>query len=820
MTASATTSILSPPAVAIIGAEMVSGLGLSREQTWQAIVRGGCALRPLTVIESPLPLGSDGGEALPLPGDFAPSLPREARYLKWTIAAALRDAAAFPALPYPPHRCAVALGTTLHGMRAAGRFFRSGNFDVLRDFLAGDTLRHAIEGIGLAGLSVNLCSACSSSLAAIAMGVMLLQSNQADLVIAGGYDAIGEYVYGGFSSLRLVAPGPLKPFARDRAGMKLAEGYGIVILERSADAERRKASPLAMILGAAESSDAHHLTQPHPQGDGATRAMRNAISAAGLTPADIDLVAAHATGTRDNDAGEFAAFSNVFGEHLPQIPVVAFKSHLGHTLGGAGAVELILSAMALREQTIPACANVAAEEVEFPGLQLATGQSRRATLRTTLNTSLGFGGANACVILGKPATRAISLSPGTPGAGGGEGSAGKLPREDPHPNPLPMYWEREQEGHLNAAARETREVFITGIGVVLPGIVGNPAFLAHLNSGAAPAWRHDGGSVAESLLEGLLNARRVRRMSDYVKLTLAAATLAVRDAGIDDAALFCRDCSATLGTMHGSAGFSVEYYRQIVSEGLIAANPTLFAEGVPNSGVAQLSLMLGIKGPCLSVIGTRTAGLDALALAAARIRAGQCERAIAGGGEEYNDVVTEAHRRCGAGAAEGCPPFSGTSGCASSAGAVLFVLESRQSMEARGGRAHGRIEATSAAYGDPRSAVQSILRVLTDLDNPADIISSACGAWIDRAEALAIRVNPGARSVSSIHGHISETYSVGPLAGIAAALLGGKLPRLLGDGWDANSSVRAAAGDESIRSFAALCSDFSGPVSGVRVALI
>ena len=160
--------------------------------------------------------------------------------------------------------------------------------------------------------------------------------------------------------------------------------------------------PLATILGWGESADAHHLTQPHPQGDGAARAIAAAIERAGLTPDDIDLIAAHATGTPDNDAGEYAAFSRVFGARLPQVPVVAFKSHLGHTLGGAGAVELILSAMALRDQMVPACANVRADDIEFPGLRLATGQPRSATIRATLNTSLGFGGANTCVILGPP----------------------------------------------------------------------------------------------------------------------------------------------------------------------------------------------------------------------------------------------------------------------------------------------------------------------------------------------------------------------------------------------------------------------------------
>ncbi len=775
--------------IVINGAGLACGLGLSREQTWQAILRGECALRPLTVIESTLPSGADGGEALPLPADFVPELPREARYLRWTIADAIRDAGLGDSFAAYAERCALVLGTTLHGMRAAGRFVRSGDYAALRDFLAGDTLRLAVDGLGLGGRTVSLCSACSSSLAAVAMAATLLQTGEADLVIAGGYDAIGEYVYGGFNSLRLIAAGPVRPFARDRQGMKLAEGFGIVILERQADASRRGANPLATILGSAETSDAHHLTQPHPQGEGAARAMNAAITAAGLTPADIDLVAAHATGTRDNDAGEYAALSRVFGERLKDVPVVGFKSHLGHTLGGAGAVELICSAMALRDQTVPACVNVTAGDVEFPGLYLATGTPRHATLKATLNTSLGFGGSNACMILGN-ASAAATTAPRT-----------------------------KQCDRLDAA----HDVLITGIGIVLPGITGNDAFLKRLTASddqVESAWRRDAGAVPEAQLEGLLNARRVRRMSDYVKLTLAAATLALRDAGVADDPAFAESCAAVLGTMHGSSNFSVDYYRQIVKEGLIAANPIYFAEGVPNAGAAQLSLMLSIKGPCQAVIGTRTAGLDALSLATSKIRSGLWDRAIVGGGEEHCAVVTEAHRRCGQAAVEGSAPFGAESGFVCGAGAVIFLVESRRSLEQRGGRARGRVTATAATYGSRAHGARSIGRVLTALGDPANILSSACGTWIDRAEANAINRSKGARRVSCVYGHIAETYSASPLAAIAAVLLRRALPRLAGGGWPDSGDVRAADGTETIDAFAALCTDFTGAASGVGVKII
>jgi 3-oxoacyl-[acyl-carrier-protein] synthase II len=802
--------------VVITGAGLATSLGLTRTQVWEAILQGRVGMGPLDEMEQPIASGKGGGQAMNLPSDFAPDDPREVRYLRWTIADALREAVVLrrieeqpphpnplprstggEGMPYRPERCAILLGTTLHGMRAAGRFLRSGDFGQLQDFLAGSTLARATRDLPFAGLSATTCSACSSSLGSIALAVTLLQTGEADLVIAGGYDTISEYVYGGFNSLRLVADGPLRPFARGRQGMKLAEGYGIVVLERGADAARRGAKPIATILGWGESADAHHLTQPHPQGDGAARAIEQAMARAALSPADIDLIGAHATGTPDNDAGEYAAFSRVFGQRLPQVPLVAFKSHLGHTLGGAGAVELILSAMALSTGTIPACANVRQDEIEFPNLRVATGKPQAAKLGATLNTSLGFGGANTCVILGLPERKSpltATLSPGAPRA-------------------------REQEG----------DVFITGVGVVLPDMIGNEALLARLGaSEASPAWEREAGGVPDSALEGLLNARRVRRMSDYVKLTLAAATLACHDAGIGDTAAFAADCAAVLGSMHGSSNYSTAYYEQIVREGLGAANPMMFAEAVPNAGAAQLSLMLSLKGACQTVIGTRTAGLDAIALAAARIRGGVWDRAIVGGGEEHGALVNSAYRHCGlyAPRAGGCAPFGGESGFVAGAGAVALVLESRESIERRGGGGGGggkpraRIERTAAASGDRAKAIDSIGRVLRALGSPENLISSASGTWIDRAEAAAIRRCDSVRLVTSVYGHAAETFSASPLAGIAAVLLSGKWPRLVGGAWD-QPGARGATGDENAAgSFASICTDFTGCVSGVRVAAL
>jgi 3-oxoacyl-[acyl-carrier-protein] synthase II len=617
--------------------------------------------------------------------------------------------------------------------------------------------------------------------------VTLLKTGQLDLVVAGGYDTISEYAYAGFNSLRLVAEGPLRPFARGREGMKLAEGYGIVVLERAADAHKRGARALATVLGWGESADAHHLTQPHPEGDGAARAISRAIKSAGLSPGDIDLVAAHATGTPDNDAGEYAALRRVFGQVLCSVPVVGFKSHLGHTLGGAGACELILSALALRDQVIPACANASANDTEFEGLCLSS-KTQRGKVRATLNTSLGFGGANTCIVLGPPPQPAKTVSFRAQRGISSDQTLGQ--RESP-PSEILRF---AQDDNLGASQTgdDQAEVFITGIGLLLPG-VSSPRALAQAVE-KKRTLTDDAGPVPEDQFIHLLNARRVRRMSDYVKLTLAATALALADAGIQDVTAFAESCSVVLGSTHGSTNYSTTYYRQIVQEGIAAANPMLFAEGVPNAAAAHLSLMLSLKGACQTIIGSRTSGLDALRLASLRIASGEWDRALVGAAEEYDPIVNACYRSCAR--------FADGRGFVTGAAAVTFVLESRKSFEKRRTKPRARVSGGASARatsGEP--PIDAARHVLSELGDVGPVFSSANGTWIDRVEAAAIAKSKPALGVHSLYGPVPETFSAGPLLAIAAAL-----------------TPRAADNGSAGSPFGVLCTDYTGVVSGAAIA--
>jgi 3-oxoacyl-[acyl-carrier-protein] synthase II len=613
--------------IVITAVAAVTPLGLSAAQTWAGVLANRDALGPMPGLEQPSPDGKGGYQAPDLPADFAPTLTREARYLRWVILDALRPFG--DRLPYPAGRVGIVLGTTLHGMRSGGQFLRTGDPAHLRRFLAASVIRDAIAGLPIAGDAVTTCSACSSSLGSVALAATLLETHQLDLVLAGGYDAVSEYAYAGFNALRLVTDGPPRPFARDRRGMKLGEGYAVLALER---AGRPGVTPVALLAGYGESADAHHLTQPHPQGRGAAAALTAALSRADLSPADIDLITAHATATPDNDAGEATALAAVFGDRLPDTPVVALKSHLGHTLGAAGAVELILSALALRDATVPPTAHTARSDVDFPGLTVATGDPRSSPIRRTLNTSLGFGGANTAVVLAKA-----------------HGPAVGLPR------------------------RPQQDVLITGAAVLL--------------------------SPADADLLPLLNARRVRRLSGYVRLTLAATALALRDAGFTDEHPIPNHTAVLLGSAHGGIAYAVDYYRGVVDGGYAAANPMLFAEGVPNAAAAHVSLAHGLTGACQTIIGSRTSGLDALRLAALRVANGDWDRAVVGAAEEQSDRVDAAYRHAG-------HPVT------TAAGSVALILESRRSVEARGGRVRGVVRGTAAATGP--SAIRTVLATLGD----------------------------------------------------------------------------------------------------------
>jgi 3-oxoacyl-(acyl-carrier-protein) synthase len=304
-------------------------------------------------------------------------------------------------------------------------------------------------------------------------------------------------------------------------------------------------------------------------------------------------------------------------------------------------------------------------------------------------------------------------------------------------------------------------------------------------------------------------------MSEYEKITLAATAEAFRDAKIEDPAVFGAECGAVLGSMLGSTSFSEAYYRQIVTEGIGAANPMLFAEGVPNAAAAQLSMVFGIKGGCQTVIGSRTSGLEALWLAAMRIATGEWERAIVSAAEEHHGLANEIWRQWGYKAG---PGFVGSAkaprGFFTGSGAATLILESEASAAGRSVGAKGMIDARASGAACGRgmaSLVAECERLIGRLGQVDGLVLSSHGTWLDRVELAALRRANFRGMLGSIEGHVPELLSAGPLAAIAGVLMTERLPERLFGG--------AAGLERPARNAGFLATDFAGLAAAVRVSI-
>ncbi len=215
--------------------------------------------------------------------------------------------------------------------------------------------------LGTHGPAFSVASACASSAHAVAQAVLLIRGGYAEVALAGGTDA--PFTYGllkAWEALRILSPDACRPFSADRNGLVLGEGAGVLVLESEAHARGRGASPYAELAGIGMSSDAIHITDP--SADGAAAAMRAALADAGLRVGDIDYINAHGTGTRANDPSETSAIRQVFGAHADSLAVSSTKAAHGHALGATGALELIATALAMRDGVVPPTLNL-----EHPG---------------------------------------------------------------------------------------------------------------------------------------------------------------------------------------------------------------------------------------------------------------------------------------------------------------------------------------------------------------------------------------------------------------------------------------------------------------------
>jgi len=380
----------------VTGLGIVSAAGSGLASTEAALRAGRSGLGPLTLFESPrnghFPVAELGRElASPRLLELAKPALRQA-----LDAAGLTDGDALA-------RTGLALGTCVGGMPET----ENAVAEVLADGAPSDREVWSRHGCGyttaqlarwseLGGPALTLSTACSSGAQAIVAARDVLRSGLADTMVAGGADAICRLTLNGFAALLAMDPDGCKPFDRARAGMSLGEAAAFLVLERESVARRSGKQVFGELAGAGNSCDAFHLTAPEPQGRGAFEAMATALNEAGLEPSEVDYVNAHGTGTQENDRAEGRALAQLFGDDVPAVS--STKRVFGHTLGAAGAVEAVVSLLAMRAGFVPGTSGL--EDVDPECVIAPLVETRAAAPRVVLSSSFGFGGNNTVLVFG------------------------------------------------------------------------------------------------------------------------------------------------------------------------------------------------------------------------------------------------------------------------------------------------------------------------------------------------------------------------------------------------------------------------------------
>ena len=403
--------------VVVTGIGLVTPVGSDRKTTWDSLLEGKSGIDYISLFdaeafESRIAAEVNDFDAAPILGrKDARRLDRFAQFACIAALEALEDAGMDMATE-DPDRVGVLIGSGVGGIITI-----SEQHKILLDkgpkrvspFLVPMMLGDMASGqvsmmIGAKGPNFSTVSACATGTDSIGEALEMIRRGRADVVIAGGTEAaVCEIGVAGFNSCMALSTrnddpqAASRPFDTGRDGFVLGEGAGLVVLESLEHAEKRGANVLAELAGYGASSDAHHVTQPHPEGEGAARAMKWAIQDAKLVPENVDYINAHGTSTPLNDKFETIAIKRMYGDHAYKLKISSTKSMTGHLLGAAGGIEAAFSVLAIKEGIIPPTINLDDVDPDCD-LDYVPNKAVKQKVDVAMSNSLGFGGHNASLV--------------------------------------------------------------------------------------------------------------------------------------------------------------------------------------------------------------------------------------------------------------------------------------------------------------------------------------------------------------------------------------------------------------------------------------
>ena len=416
--------------VVVTGIGLVTPLGAGASVTWDRLINGDSGISKVTqfdVQDLPAKIAGTVPEGATDLGLFCPDdwvEPKEQRkidrfILLGMVAAsqAVQNSGWIAKTPEEQNRTGVIIGSGIGGLQQihdnAIKLNEAGPRRISPFFIPA-ALINLVSGqvsirFGFKGPNHAVVTACSTGAHAIGDAARLIMLDDADVMIAGGAEAaVNRLGFAGFSAARALSTGfndrpnsASRPWDEDRDGFVMGEGAGVVVLEEYEHARKRGANIFAEIVGYGLSGDAHHITAPADDGDGAFRSMKNALKRAKLNPSDIDYINAHGTSTPLGDMIELGAVSRLFGHHLEEIAMSSTKSSIGHLLGAAGSVEAIFSILAMKNGIAPPTLNLDSPSDGCQKINLVPHAAQERTITAVLSNSFGFGGTNASLVFSK-----------------------------------------------------------------------------------------------------------------------------------------------------------------------------------------------------------------------------------------------------------------------------------------------------------------------------------------------------------------------------------------------------------------------------------
>ncbi|MER5732890.1 beta-ketoacyl-[acyl-carrier-protein] synthase family protein [Streptomyces sp. NPDC002138] len=542
----------------------------------------------------------------------------------------------------PADRWGVAFGSCNGGLRSAELLARraadgTAPEDDGRHYLLvpPQAIAEALSSaFGLKGPSLSVNTACASGAHAIAHATDAISAGRADAMLVGGSDAFTETAFAGFTSLQSLSTKPAAPYSRDRDGLSLGEGAGMLVLAEESVARAAGAPILAEVLGYGLSADGYHATAPHPKGEGAARAIRGALDSAGIAPEDVGYVNGHGTGTPKNDSAESNAVRAAFGEAAQKTALSSSKSMIGHLLGAAGAVEAIVTVKALVEQIAPPTANFTGVDPKC-GLDAVPDPGRSLAMNAALSNNFAFAGANACVAFGWPSGHRFTV-PAPPAA---------------------------------------EKIVITGFAAITSAGDGADALWRAWSEGVPLGVDEDGLSVARAAFDphAHIEPRVARRMDRLGQLAVASCKGALEHAGLTAD----ERVGVVLGTGLGPMRSIEEFLLPVLGGCPSHGSPAVFPNTVFNAAAGQVAMNVGAKGPTSTVTTGHAAGASALTVAHDLLLQHRADAVLCPAVEDLSPGVLDAYRKL--------PLFAGSGYTLAEAG-IALVLERESTARARGAK--------------------------------------------------------------------------------------------------------------------------------------